>query len=254
MRSIHLLRDTVAGRAPLDTAVSRALLLQVAAGAIPETFRIFVPDRIVAFGRQDRTRPGYPAAVAAVQGLGFAPVERLAGGRAAVFHEQTLSFSWAIPDPAPQGSIHARFAEIAAIVTDALSRLGLDARVGEVPGEYCPGDYSVNSAGRRKVMGVGQRLIRGAAHLGGVIVVGRPDLVNLPLAPAYRHLGYSWDPDATGSIADEVDTDPPAVAEAVIEALARRHAVIPSTLDGATLTMAEGLEVEHTPPAPSAGL
>ena len=40
----------------------------------------------------------------------------------------------------------------------ALQRLGLDARLGELAGEYCPGEFSVNLAGRSKVMGVGQRV------------------------------------------------------------------------------------------------
>ena len=42
-----------------------------------------------------------------------------------------------------------------------LGRLGVDARVGEVPGEYCPGAFSVNARGRIKLAGVGQRLISG---------------------------------------------------------------------------------------------
>ena len=36
------------------------------------------------------------------------------------------------------------------LVRDALSRVGVaDPRVGEVPGEYCPGAYSVNARGRQ---------------------------------------------------------------------------------------------------------
>ena len=53
----------------------------------------------------------------------------------------------------------------------ALQRLGVDARVGEVPREYCPGDYCVNARGQTKLAGIGQRLIKGAWHIGGVIVV-----------------------------------------------------------------------------------
>jgi len=247
VRTIHLPRDRYPGRAPYDTAVSRALLLRVADGELPETFRIFVPDRIVAFGRQDRTRSGYPAAVAAVRRLGFAPVERLAGGRAAVFHEETLSFSWAIPDANPQAAIHERFSEIAAVIAEAFAGMGIDARVGEVPGEYCPGQYSVNAGGRHKLMGVGQRLVRGAAHVGGVVVVGRPDLVNLPLGPAYEHLGYEWDPGATGAVSTFRAADPSTVATAIIEALGRRHSVVEGSVDPETRSLAARLEAEHVP-------
>jgi lipoate-protein ligase A len=247
---MQVLRRSWPGRAAFDTAVSAALLRRVAAGEVPETFRIFVPDRIVAFGRQDRVRPGYPEAVAAADDAGFAPVERLAGGRAAVFHEDTLSFSWALPDPAPQASIHARFAEVAGLIAEALRSLGVDARVGEVPGEYCPGEYSVNAGGARKLMGVGQRLIRGAAHIGGVIVVGGADLVNLPLVPAYRHLGYPWDPATTGAISDEVPgltTDD--VAGAVLGVLARNRSLEEGEVDAGTLDLAERLAPQHTPVA-----
>jgi octanoyl-[GcvH]:protein N-octanoyltransferase len=192
--------------AALDTALSTVLLRRVAAGTSPPTLRLFVPGRVVAFGRQDAVRAGYRRAVAAVAGLGYAPVERLAGGRAAVFHEQTIAFAWSRPVPDPRSTITTRFEEISGIMAGALRSLGVDARVGEVPGEYCPGAYSVNARGAKKLMGVGQRLVRGAAHVGGVVVVDRVDLVNAPLVPAYAALGYEWDPGATGAVSDEVYT------------------------------------------------
>src|SRR3970282_1800772 len=116
--------------------------------------------------------PGWGAAVSRPRDFGFEPVLRLAGGRAAVYHEATLAVAWAIPDPAPRERIRERFDEIAAIARDALRALGVDARVGLVPGEYCPGAHSVNARGERKLVGVGQRVIRGAAHVGAVVVVG----------------------------------------------------------------------------------
>ena len=81
----------------IDTALSSAVLQRVARGEIGPTLRLFVPGRIVAFGSQDRTRPGYRDAVAAVGNLGFDAIERLAGGRAATFHEGTIAFAWATP-------------------------------------------------------------------------------------------------------------------------------------------------------------
>ena len=93
------------------------------------------------------------------------------GGRAAVFHEGTIAFSWAMPETRARETISDRFRTIAGLVANALGSLGCDARIGEVPGEYCPGEWSVNLGGSHKVMGVGQRLVRGAAHVGGVIVV-----------------------------------------------------------------------------------
>ena len=86
----------------------------------------------------------------------------------------------------------------------ALRTLGVDARVGEVPREYCPGDYSVNARGQTKLAGIGQRLISGAWHIGGVIVVDGGDRVRDILVPVYEALGLDWDPATSGAVADEV--------------------------------------------------
>ncbi len=240
-RTVRLHREGFPARPAFDAAVSRALLEAAATGTGPEAFRLFVPGRVLAFGARDTADPRYPAAVAAARAEGFTPIERLAGGRAAVFHEQTLAFAWATPDPEPRHSIRIRFRELADLVVEALTSLGVDARVGEVPGEYCPGEHSVNHGGRRKVMGVGQRLVAGAAHVGGVVVVDRPDLVNRVLTPVYASLGFAWDPAATGSVAEAVAVSPGVVAQALVTALARRHDVVEAPLPAAVLARAEAL-------------
>jgi octanoyl-[GcvH]:protein N-octanoyltransferase len=240
-RVIHLLRQGFPDRPAFDGRVSRALLEVAAMEAVPESFRLFVPGRILAFGARDTAHPAYPAAAAAAWEEGFTPLERLAGGRAAVFHEHTLAFAWAIPDPEPRRSIRTRFEELATVVVAALAGLGVDARVGEVPGEYCPGEHSVNAGGRRKLMGVGQRLVAGAAHLGGVVVVDRADLVNRVLLPVYRCLGYEWNPAATGSVAAEVPATVDTVADALVAALAARHEVVAASLPPAILDRAAAL-------------
>jgi len=247
-RAITLYREGFPARPAFDTAVSRALLEAAAAGTGPEAFRLFVPGRVLAFGARDAAHPGYPAACAAARADGFAPVERLAGGRAAVFHEGTLAFAWAIPDPEPRHSIHLRFRRLAAVVVEALASLGVDARVGEVPGEYCPGEYSVNAGGRRKLVGVGQRLVTGAAHVGGVVVVDRPDLVNRALAPVYACLGFAWDPAATGSVADTAPASVGQVADALVGALARGADLEEAPLPASVLERAEALAALAPPP------
>lgn len=243
-RPIRLLTERVA--APLDGAVSRAILDRVAAGEIAETLRIFVPERMVAFGRRDTVDPGYPAARRAAVASGFAAVERLAGGKAAVFHEATLAFAWAVPESRPRETIHARFELVTAIVVEALTSLGVDARVGEVPGEYCPGAYSVNARGHTKIMGVGQRLVAGAAHVGGVVVVDRIDLTNRALSPVYAALGYPWDPEATGAIAAEAPTTVPQAHRALIEAFGSRFDLEESDFEPATLRAAEALRADES--------
>ena len=190
--------------AELDTAISRATLDGVAAGRLPETLRVHRPGRVVAFGPRDRVEQGFPRAVAAARERGFGAVERLAGGRAAVFHQGTLAFSWAIPDSSPRDGIRRRFDEVADIMVGALRALGVDARVGEIPGEYCPGEHSVNAGGRTKLIGVGQRVVAGAAHVGGVVVVDDADTVRDVLLPVYEALDLAWDPATVGAVDLEV--------------------------------------------------
>ena len=247
-RTITVVRESHPDRPALDTAVSRAVLEQVAAGRMGETLRLYVPGRVVAFGRQDVVAQGYGRAVDACRGEGFEAVERLAGGRAAVFHEGTLAFSWAIPTADPLRDITARFHEVDSIVMGALVGLGFDARVGEVPGEYCPGRYSVNLQGSLKVMGVGQRLRKGVAHVGGVIVVSGRAPINRVLTPVYRELSFPWDPAATGSLrAVRADINTRQVTEALLEELAHRADVNHGRIEEETLEMADRLLPEHLP-------
>jgi lipoate-protein ligase A len=204
IRRVHWIDSRFPGRPALDTAFSRALLDLVAAGEAPETFRLYRPDDVVAFSGMDAAQPGFASAAAAARRAGFDAALRLAGGRAAVFHRQTLAFAWTLPAPETRDGIRARFDEAAAIFADALRSLGVDARVGEVAGEYCPGEHSVNARGARKLMGVGQRVIRGAAHVGGVLVVNDAERVRAALGPVYAAMEFAWDPATTGSVADEI--------------------------------------------------
>lgn len=236
--------------AGFDTALSHALLIRVASGEAGETLRLHRPGRVVAFGRHDTVTPGYREAVAAARSLGFEAVERLAGGRAAVFHEGTIAFAWAIPHPVPREGIRDRFAELAGIMVAAFRSVGVDARIGEIPGEYCPGAYSVNAGGRVKVMGTGQRLVRGAAHVGGVVVVEGGEQVGKVLVPVYRALGIPWDPSTAGDLVSEAPgTRFETVREAIIDQFALRHRLVAGPVHPETLALAARLAPQHVAPA-----
>src|SRR5207248_660890 len=146
--TLTVLREGFPSPAPLDTAVSSVLLHRVSEGSMPDLLRLHRPAAIVAFGPKDRHEPGFARAVAAAREQGFGAIERLAGGRAAVFHEGTLAFSWVTRDPDPRPGIRRRFDDVAAVMVEAFVALGVDARVGEIPGEYCPGEHSVSARGR----------------------------------------------------------------------------------------------------------
>lgn len=224
-------------------------MLRVASGDVPETLRIAHPGAIVAFGKRDVISESYPVAVRVARDGGFEAIERLAGGRAAVFHDQTISFAHAIPDADPRTRVGERFDLTSGLVVRALQRLGIDARVGEVPGEYCPGADSVNARGERKLMGVGQRLVSGGVHVGGVVVVDGGQRVNDVLAPVYDALGLQWRPEATGAVAEEAPGATWAqVAEVITAEYAALYELEPAELDEDTLELARRLAPEHLSP------
>lgn len=245
-RTISLFREEFPLPPEMDTAVSHAVLRRVSDGLLPETLRLHRPGPIVAFGPKDKLEPGYGGAVAAAADAGFAAIQRLAGGRAAVFHQRTVAFSWVTPDPEPRQGIQERFRELAAIMSGAFRSLGVDARVGEVPGEYCPGEFSVNARGKTKLMGVGQRLVQHAAHVGGVVVVGGSERVRDVLVPVYEALGLAWDPETSGSLEDEVGSlEWEAVVAAIEERFAAGYELEEGRLDEETVAMARELAPGH---------
>ena len=253
-RTLAYITESFPDDPALDTAVSRALMLRVASGDLPETLRIAHPGAIVAFGKRDVVGRGYPEAVAAARAGGFEAIERLAGGRAAVFHAGTISFAHSIPDADPRSRVAERFDMTSGLMVRAFTSLGIDAQVGEVAGEYCAGADSVNARGERKLMGVGQRLVSRAAHVGGVVVVDGAQRVNDVLVPVYRALALDWRPEATGAVADEAPgVSWQDVADAIEAEYAALYELVPAELDEATLELARSLAPEHLAPPGLAG-
>jgi octanoyl-[GcvH]:protein N-octanoyltransferase len=237
---LRLIRHSFPDQPELSTEVSRTILRRVAAGELSPTIRIHRPGNEVAFGRQDVASHRYEEAAEAARAAGFAAVERLAGGRAAVFHEGTIAIARAYSDPQPPKRTYARFEEMAGVIADALRGLGVDSRVGEVPGEYCPGAYSVNARGKSKLAGIGQRMIRGGAHVGGVVIAsGGRDIARV-LEPVYRALELDWDPATSGSVSEELgrEVDPGEIEEALLGELGTRYELVDAELDEETMRIA----------------
>ena len=246
MPSLRLLTASFSDDPALDAAVSRALMFRVASGALPETLRIARPGTTVAFAKRDAVADGYEEAVHAARENGFEATLRLAGGRAAVFHDGTMEIGHAVPDEEPRAGIHDRFRHTADRLARALARLGVDARVGEVGGEYCPGRYSVNARGVTKLAGIGQRVVGGGSHTGVVLVVEGEDRINTVLGPVYAALGLDWNPTASGSVRTEapgVTWD--AVRDAIVTEYAREYDLMEDSVDAETLELAQSLAGEH---------
>ena len=240
---MQLVRSGAAGSAALELAVSHALLTRVAERELPPTLRVYRPAPAVAFGKLDTLRPGYPDALAAARRHGYEPVLRLPGGHAAAYNEASLALDvvYALDDPVP--GTHDRFREEGERLAGALATLGVDARVGEVPGEYCPGAYSVNARGRVKLIGTAQRLVRRSALLGASIVVGDGPGVRAVLRDVYAALELDWDDATAGAVDEEVaDVNLDDVERAVIAAYGELDA---GALDGDTLALARRLEPQR---------
>ena len=244
---LSVVRGALTGDAALDTAVSRAMLLAVTEGTMGETLQVGTPHRVVAFGKHDTLTAGFGEALTIARDLGYDATVRIAGGRAVVFSPTIIRFAWTMPSEAPAASMHGRFRRLADAVVGALSRLGVPSTIGELPGEYCAGEYSVHVLDSRKVMGVGQRLSRSAAQVGGMIVVADPDDINRVLVPIYGALGVPLDPGTTGSLADVAAVDVAAVTDAFISEIADGRDVKEGAIDHALMERAADLRADHVP-------
>ncbi|MFN8196660.1 MAG: lipoate--protein ligase family protein [Nocardioidaceae bacterium] len=170
----------------------------------PAELTLGVPVSTAAFSRRDLLVPGYAEACAAVEALGFAPKVRPVGGRLAVYDEGSLVLHLVSTHEDARVHIRERFELLGHTLADALRRLGADARVGRVPGEYCEGEFSVNDAGRTKLVGTGQRITRRGYLFSAVVMVHGADRAREALTAAYPLMGLELDPETVGCVADSV--------------------------------------------------
>lgn len=164
--------------------------------------RFYRPRPTAAFSPRDTTLPGYSQTAKAMRALGFASVERRAGGQLAIYDENALVIDLVAPHANPRDDIIERFQLFSKAIASALQTLGVEARVGPVPGEYCPGDYSVNAGGRIKLAGLAQRIGRKGYHMGALIAILPSEAAKAAVKAAYDILGMDFDPDTLGSLAE----------------------------------------------------
>jgi octanoyl-[GcvH]:protein N-octanoyltransferase len=213
---VELLRGRQAREPALEVALAATLLSAVAAGARGPVLRAYRPTPTVAFGRRDAFLPGFASAARAAREHGFTPVLRAQGGRAAAYDERCIVLDEIMPSADSLSGIQDRFAHDAERHAQTLRALGVDAHVGEVPGEYCPGPYTVNARGERKLLGSAQRIVRGGWLLSTVVVVDGAARLRAVLDDVYEALALDWTPGTVGAIADEA---PGASIDVVQEAL-----------------------------------
>lgn len=207
---MKLIRQRESLGALQDYQAGDNILRAVRSGAAGPVLRIYQPRPTVAFGRRDELLPGFDAAQRAVQRAGFTPLVRRVGGRAAAYHRGCLVIDHIEPDPDPKAGIQQRYRLFADMVVAAMEELEVPAEVGEIPGEYCPGEYSVHATGRTissasetiKLAGSAQRIVQGAWYFSTVVVVEQAEPLRSVLTDVYRCLGLQWSPSTAGAVED----------------------------------------------------
>jgi octanoyl-[GcvH]:protein N-octanoyltransferase len=189
----------------------------------PGSLRIYRPQPTAAFAPRDTTLAAYAEAAEAMRRLGFTPVERWAGGQLAVYDARAVVIDLVVPHDEPRHDVIERFRIFSSAIAEALRVFSIDARVGQVEGEYCPGDYSVNADGRIKLAGVAQRVVRKGYHLGAVISLETSEQAREAVSKAYRIYGFPFAPESFGSIADVAGRVPFAVLRASLLAALRQQ-------------------------------
>ncbi|WP_047687959.1 lipoate--protein ligase family protein [Kocuria sp. ZOR0020] len=207
---MKLIRQRESLGAQQDYQAGDNILRAVRSGAAGPVLRIYQPRPTVAFGRRDELLPGFAAAERAVQRAGFTPLVRKVGGRAAAYHRGCLVIDHIEPDPDPKAGIQERYRLFADMVVAAMEELDVPAEVGEIPGEYCPGEHSVHATGRTissasetiKLAGSAQRIVQGAWYFSTVVVVEQAEPLRSVLTDVYRCLGLQWSPSTAGAVED----------------------------------------------------
>lgn len=239
----RLFEDRIEGDAVLDAAVSSALLEEVIGGA-PAAVRMSRAEPLVSFGRLDRLVASFPAAIEVARAHGFTPVMRVGGGRAAAIHDGVIELG--VAEPAAESTTD-RFAAMADVVRSALVRLGVAVDVGELPGEFCAGAWSLHARGI-KLSGIGQRVTRGAAWTEAFVMVSGAGRLREVLVAVYEALGVALDPRTIGTLEDLVPgIAHEAVAEALRAELAERRSLAPAGIDDDLRARAGALRERHVP-------
>jgi len=222
----------------------RTVFDQVARGTRPATVSITPSTRHVGVTRRDTFRPGFEDAVRAAGGIGYPVLVRSAGGGATAADRGTFGFSIIRPADGKESrrSIRERYDEAAAFVLGAFSRLGVEAEVGEVRDEFCPGDHSIRVGDREggmKVVGIAQRITRRATSVGGIVLVdGERELARV-LERVYGAMRLPFRSDSVGSLrraGTEVETQD--VIEAFAIEVERVYGAVLTPIDEKTLGLA----------------
>jgi octanoyl-[GcvH]:protein N-octanoyltransferase len=197
----HDAKNAVEAQIDLDFTRSLMTQMQSNSGAHAQ-LRVYAPVPTVAFSRRESLLPTYAAATAAARAHGFEPVIRLAGGRAVAYDSNCLVVDLITPTDRDAG-IQQVFDVAAESIRRVLADLGVDARVGEVAGEFCAGAHSINARGVVKLVGIAQRVTRGARLVTASIALDNAGALSAVINDVYGAMNLPWKPETFGTLAAE---------------------------------------------------
>lgn len=181
-----------------------ALMLRSPLLATAEVIRVYVPQEpTVAFTARDLRRPTIGDAVKAVHAAGFTAVVRSPGGGMVAYDSGAVVIDHVDRTTGLDAAGSTTFAENAIAHRAVLERLGLaDVRVGQVDGEYCPGEFSVNVGGAMKIVGSAQRVTAGGSLFSTVVQVDLTERVRTVITEVSAALGYDLRASSIGGVRD----------------------------------------------------
>ena len=232
----------------LDMALTQALLDAVARGGGGKAIRVFRPGATLAFGRLDRLRPGFAQACRVAVAHGYEPLVRLAGGRAVAYDPDCVLVELVRPQPRIVGGLEERFAELAGLLHDALKAEQIEVEMGERPGEYCPGRYSLHLPGGPKIAGIAQRVVLGASLTTAVLVVRGGEALRATIVDVYAGLDLDVDGKSAGALSDHHPGVSAAdIAQRICALVATRHGAVVADPDPEVLNRARALMPTQRP-------
>lgn len=199
---MDIFRDSNPEKPARDMELTALLLQDVAERRSPPTLRVFTTGPTVAFGKQDSFRSGFERATRSALLHGFEPVIRQAGGHAVAYDQESVIVELVRSETQSLGGVETRFMQLSELISASLGQLGVELELGELPGEYCPGRFSLHLPAGPKVAGIAQRVIRGASLTTAVITVGSSQQVAAVTQQVYSNLNLTLDVSTIGAIVD----------------------------------------------------
>jgi lipoate-protein ligase A len=205
-----------------DLTASTKLISMVAANPeLGRIVRIYRPAPTVAFSGLERRLPGFQDAVGEAAAFAFEPVIRPAGGRMVAVDQDWVILDIITPELEKTFSHREVYLEFGEVLVNVLRELGIDANLGPVAGEYCPGDYSINARGKIKLVGTAQRVQRGARLFSACIPISISYSVAALFERVNAELGLDWNPETLGGLDEEApQITADALEDKLIEAFA----------------------------------